>query len=102
MQQERKRKEGKAEGVDGMGWTAGNKTGKEKSETILCTGSEVPEDTRRAGRDVGLQRGSPGFVLPGSPLPHPQTPTTKAANAYSPVAANEATYYPAAFQQRRG
>lgn len=57
-----------------MGRTAGNRTSKEKSEIILCIGSEVPEDTLRAGRDVELQRCSPGFVLPGSPLPLPETP----------------------------
>lgn len=75
VQQERKRKERKTEGVvDGMGWTAGNKTGEEKSEITLCIGSEVPEDTWRAGRDVGLQKCSPGFVLPGSPPPGPHSP----------------------------
>lgn len=57
-----------------MGWTSGNKAWKKKSEIILRIGSEVPEDTRRAGKDVGLERCSPGFVLLGSPPPRPQSP----------------------------
>lgn len=70
-----------------------------KSEIILCIGPRVPKGTWRVGRDVGLL---PRFVLLGSPLPHPQSHTTKASNTYSPVAANEATHYPAALQQQWG
>jgi len=75
LQQERKQRERKAEGVvDVVGRSADNKTGKEKSEIILCIGPELSENTWRAGRDVGLQRCSPGFVLLGSPQPCPQSP----------------------------
>ena len=85
-----------------MGWTAGNKTGEEKSEITLCIGSEVPEHTWRVGRDVGLQRCSPGLCYQAPLCPIHRAPTTKAANTYTPAAVNEATHYPAAFQQRWG
>lgn len=85
-----------------MGWRAKDKTGKEKSEIILCIGLEVPKDPWRAGRDVGLQMCSAGFVLRGSLHTTHRAPTTKAADTYSPAAANEATHYSAARQQRWG